>query len=259
MLGELIFIGAGLSRDDISLKALSAAKSCDIIFAEEYTSRLSDCSMEELETIIGKKINVLRREEVEEEEIPIKHALTKKVAFIVAGDPMTATTHISLRIEAEKKGIKTKVIPGVSIYTAVPSILGLQHYKFGRTTTLVYPEENFFPLSPYYVIKENMERGLHTLVLLDINAEKNRLMTVREAIDILLEMESRAKNGVIKEDSLVCAVARAGAEDFIARAGTMKTLREENLGKPPHTMVIPGELHFTEKEALETLCGYREM
>ena len=259
MPGELIFIGAGLSRDDISLKALSAAKGCDIIFAEEYTSRLSDCSMEELETIIGKKINVLRREEVEKEEIPIRHALTKKVAFVVAGDPMTATTHISLRVEAEKKGIKTRVIPGVSVYTAVPSILGLQHYKFGRTTTLVYPEENFFPLSPYYVIKENMERGLHTLVLLDINAERNRLMTLGEAIDILLEMENRAKEDVIKEDLLACAVARAGAGDSIAIAGTIKRLREEDLGKPPHTMVIPGELHFAEKEALKILCGYREM
>lgn len=259
MSGELAFIGIGLSKGDITIKALDFLKECDVAYSEIYTSKLSDYRIEEVEGLIGKRIRILERKDVEEKNILLKEAESKKVAFLVVGDPMVATTHVSLRIEAEKKGIKTRVINGISVLTAVPSILGLQHYKFGRTTTLAYPEDRYFPLSPYYVIKENMERGLHTLVLLDINQEKGRLMTIREGIDLLFKMEREVNGGIIREDTLMCGVARAGSKNCIARASPAKTLRGIDFGETPHTLVIPGKLHFVEEEALEVFCGYRKM
>ena len=40
-----------------------------------------------------------------------------------------------------------------------PGLLGLQHYKFGRTTTLVRPEANWSPTSPFDAVAENHARG----------------------------------------------------------------------------------------------------
>lgn len=256
MTGELMFIGVGLSKHDISLRAISALKDCDIIFMELYTSVLSDDDIRDIEKMANKRIILLSRKEVEEKDILLREASDKRVAFLVVGDPMFATTHVSLRMEAEKKGIKTKLIPGISVYTVVPGLLGLQHYKFGRTTSLTFPQDNYFPLSPYYVIEENLERGLHTLILLDIDAENGRFMTINEGIDILLEMEERAGDGILNENTLMCGVARAGAEDFKIKAAPAKYLKTYDFGKPPHTLVIPGDLHFIEREALEIFCGY---
>ncbi|RLF54866.1 MAG: diphthine synthase [Thermoplasmata archaeon] len=259
MSGELVFVGLGLGKGDLTLKALDVLRKSDVIFCEMYTSKPSDYCLDDLRGLVRKEIHILDRKELEEGHAIIERAKEERVALLVVGDPMAATTHVSLRIEAEKKGIKTRIINGISVLTAVPSILGLQHYKFGRTTTLVYPENSYYPLSPYYTIKENLERGLHTLVLLDINMEKGRLMTIRDAIDLLFDMENRAGDGIIREDTLMCGVARAGSDDCIARSAPAKVLRGIYFGDTPHTLVIPGNLHFMEEEALELFSGYRKL
>mgnify|MGYP006309143785 CR=1 FL=1 len=138
---ELIFIGLGLyDEKDISLKGLEEIKTCKKIFAEFYTSKLSGSDISKIEELIGKKIEVLNREDTEKGDKIIESAEKQKTAFLTGGDSMTATTHVDLRIRAIKKGINTKVIHGSSIVTAVSGLLGLQNYKFGRTTTLAYPE-----------------------------------------------------------------------------------------------------------------------
>ncbi len=86
-MGHLIFAGLGLSKpEDMSVRALEALRSCDEVFAEFYTSRLIDATPEELEAFIGRKLTVLRRSEVEEGNIIIEAARSKRVAFVVAGD-----------------------------------------------------------------------------------------------------------------------------------------------------------------------------
>ena len=167
---------------------------------------------------------------------------------------MLAGGYLAPRATFYKQGIKTKVIHGSSIVTAVPGLLGLQNYKFGRTTTLAYPEKDYFPTSPYEVIRENKKMGMHTLVLLDIQADKDRYMTANEGIKLLLEMEEKHKEKIINEDSIICVVARAGSSDPITVAGTVKELVNRDFGPPLHSLVIPGKLHFMEIEALELLA-----
>jgi diphthine synthase len=167
---------------------------------------------------------------------------------------MSATTHIDLRLNAIRQGIKTKIIHGSSIFTAVPGLLGLQNYKFGRTTTLAYPEKDYFPTSPYNVIDYNKKLGLHTLVLLDIQAEKKKFMTANEAMNLLLEMEEKIKGSVFKQDSILCVVARAGSDEPVVAAGNIKQLIDRDFGPPLHTIVVPGKLHFMEFEALKVLA-----
>ncbi|MBS3772625.1 MAG: diphthine synthase [Candidatus Thermoplasmatota archaeon] len=253
-MGELVFVGVGLQSDrDLTLAGLEAARNCDHIFAEFYTSR-PGVSVETLEETIGKPIEVLSREHVEQEDVILTAAAQGRVCLLTGGDPLTATTHIDLRLRAVERGIPTRVIHGVSIVTAAAGLLGLQIYKFGRTTTLAYPEKNYFPLSPYHVIRENRERGLHTLVLLDIQDERQRYMTIPEGVELLLEMEQRCDNGVIPPGTVLAGVARASSSEPVVKAGYPGQLQETDFGPPLHSLVVPGSLHMMEARALVELA-----
>jgi len=254
--GELIFIGLGLhDGTDISLKGLNAIKKSNDVFAEFYTAKLTGTDMKTLEKVLGTSIWVLTRKEVEEGTIVLEAAQKGRVAFLCAGDPMFATTHVDLMLRARHNSIRTVIIHGPSISTSAPSLLGLQHYKFGRTVTVVFPKENYAPESYYDQVAENMKAGLHTLVLLDIDADHDRLMTANEAMKLLEDIEKRNKMGVIKDDTIICVVGRAGSDDPTVRAGYFKDMKKEDFGPPHHSIVIPGKLHFMEAEALVGLAG----
>lgn len=255
-MGELIFVGLGLSKpEDMSVRALDVLRSCDEIYAEFYTSRLVDTTPEELEEFIGKKITVLRRKDVEEAARIVEEARTKRVAFLAAGDPMSATTHVDLRLQALERGIATRLVHGVSIFTAAAAAFGLQPYKFGRAVTIPFPEPGYLPASPYDNILENHARGLHTLILLDIREEEGRYMTANEAVRWLVDSEGRLGKGLIREDTLICAGARIGSPSEALLAGPPGTIIEADMGPPLHCLVLPGKLHFMEAQALVSLAG----
>jgi diphthine synthase len=165
------------------------------------------------------------------------------VGLLIPGDPLVATTHVDLLIQARKMGIKTKVIHAPSIYSALGET-GLFIYKFGKTTTIPFPEKGYEPESPYDTIKENKERGLHTLCLLDV---KDKLMTPKEGMEYLLEIEKKRKEKVLdREDMVIVFVSR--------ERGNTAYDKVENLMKrkfqTPAVLIIPGTLHSIEKEAL---------
>jgi len=255
----LYLVGLGLyDEKDISLNGLEAIKSADVVYAEFYTARLFGGDLKSLESLAGVTINILRREEVEEDNLPIKQAENKDVAFLTAGDPLMATTHSDILMEARKKGIKTRVIHASSILSAAPGIAGLQAYKFGKVTTIPRPEENYFPHSPYQVIGENKKMGLHTLVLLDIQAHRDYYMTANEGLEYLLRVEKERKEGLILKDTLAVVIARAGSPEPLVRADRLDILTGEDFGGPLHCIMIPGDLHFLEAEGLVVLGGAPE-
>lgn len=237
------------------MKGLKAVQVADTVFAEFYTARLTGTTVEGLEEMFGKEVRVLDRKGVEEGREVLDAAERGRVVFLCAGDPMSATTHVDLRLRAMERGIRTGVVHGPSIFTAAASLLGLQHYKFGRTTTLPFPQEGYSPESPYDVIRDNRRAGQHTLVLLDIDAEGGRLMTANEAMEILLAIEARRGEGVFDDGTLVCVVGQAGSDGPTVRAGLVMDLKGEDLGPPHHTLIVPGRLHFMEAEALVGLAG----
>ncbi|MBI4399440.1 diphthine synthase [Candidatus Micrarchaeota archaeon] len=241
----LFFIGLGIwDEKDLSIKALETLKGCNIVFAETYTSELRPNVFKRLEKIIQKKITILGREQVEDGKIILAKAKNKKVALITPGDPFIASTHISLKLDAEKQKIKTKILHAQSIYTSAISESGLQLYKFGRPCSLSFWSEHYKPTSTLEVILENMRSGLHTIVFLDI---KERCMEPKEALELLLEIQ-KAKN--TKEIDNVLVISRLGSDEQTIRYGNIKTLLINDLGKPPSLLIIPGKLHFMEEEAL---------
>jgi diphthine synthase len=258
-MGELIFVGLGLGGpEDMSVRALNELRSCDLIYGEFYTSKLIDAEIKDLERLIGKPIRLLERAEVEEGEEVIEAAKGGKVAFVTAGDTMAATTHVDIRLRAIEDGIPTRLVHGVSIFTASASALGLQPYKFGRTVTLPFPEEGFLPASPYENILENNKRGLHSLILLDIKDAEKRYMSATEGLHWLLDAEERLEGGLIMATTIVCAAARIGSATEKLVAGYPSNVMKVDMGPPLHALVLPGKLHFMEAMALVRLAGAPE-
>ena len=259
MTSELIFVGLGLSgTGGMTVSALEALRECDKIYGEFYTSSVIGAEVSDLEKAIGKKINILYRADVEEGQAVIEDARQMRVAFITAGDTMLATTHVDLRIQAKYAGIPVRIFNGVSIFSAAPTAFGLQPYKFGRTVTLPFLEMNYQPKSPYDHIMENKNRGLHTLILLDIRAEELRYMTAKDAIEWLLAGEEKWQEGLITDKTLLCVVSHAGAPDQKIVAGYPRDLLKMDLGAPLQSLVLPGNLHFMEAEALVDFAGAPE-
>ena len=244
----LYFIGLGLNNTkDITVNGLETVKKCDIVYLEGYTS-IMNCPKEELEQLYGKKIILARRSMVEADENDIiENAKTKKTAFLVAGDPLVATTHVDLMLRAKKEGIKCHILHNASIVSAV-GITGLQVYKFGKVTSI--PMENVNIETPYDVLKDNLSLGLHTLFLLDLNLDEEKFMTVNDAIRYLLKVELKRHDKLFSEKTLCIGCARIGSEMQIIKAGTAKELLKFDFGKPVHCLVVPGKLHFMEEEAL---------
>ena len=259
-MGEIVFVGLGLHDEmGISLRGLEEIKTADNVFIELYTNLMADFSKESLEKISGKRLQIVSREELEERsgELILEMAENGKVVLLVPGDPLIATTHVALRIHAEKLGIKTRVVHGASILSAVIGLSGLHNYKFGKSVTIPLPSENPSE-TPYEVIAQNKKLGLHTLCLLDVKVEENRYMEIHEGLESLLKIEEKRKEKIVTMDTLAVGIARAGSNYPRVRAGFLEDLLGYDFGGPPHSIVFPGELHFMEAEALIVLAGAPE-
>jgi len=255
-MGEIVFVGLGLHDEKgISLRGLEEVKNADVAFIELYTSLLPNFSIKHFEEISGKKLHVVSRKELEEEsgEAILKAAEEGKVVLLVPGDPLIATTHVALRIEAEKRGIKTRIVHGASIISAVIGLSGLHNYKFGKSVTI--PFQNETPSeTPYEVIAQNKKLGLHTLCLLDIKADEKRYLSIRESVNLLLKIEEKKKKKIVTMKTLGVGIARAGSNNPTVKAGFIKELVNYDFGEPPHSIIFPGKLHFMEAEALIVLA-----
>lgn len=253
--GKLVLVGLGISDEKgISLAGLEALKECGRIFAESYTNLLPEGTLERLEKLAGKKIELLQRAAVEDEKMLLASSEKQCTALVVPGDPMIATTHVSLVLAARKRGIPTEVLHAPSILSAAIGESGLQAYKFGKTVTLAYWRENYKPMAAYDVIAENLSRGLHTLLLLDID-EKLGAMKPDEAAKLLLEMEKTGKKKMLLPETKVILLQNVGRTNQLAKFSPLASLASGNPSAPPGPAVlaIPAKLHFLEEEFLLSL------
>ncbi|MBU4300276.1 MAG: diphthine synthase [Nanoarchaeota archaeon] len=236
----LYVVSLGLhDENDISLRGIDALKKCKSIFIETYTSSIK-IDFESLEKIAGNKIELLDRRGVEESGVILESAKSRDTAFIVPGDALSATTHHQVVFDARKAGIDVEIIHGSSIFSAIAET-GLSLYKFGMTVSLPKPQENYFPESPYMNILANKKRGLHTLILLDIG------MTAKEGIEILLELEKKVGKKLFTEKTKLVAVAHLGVKSTI-KYGPISELKKADFGAMPHTLILPGDMHFLEED-----------
>ncbi len=237
----LYLIGLGLwDEKDIPLKGLEIAKKCDKVFIEKYTSFWNG----NLKSL-GIKVEELKREDLEDNiDKILKNAKKKDVALLVPGDPLIATTHISILVEAKKKNIRTKIIHSSSIFSALGET-GLQIYKFGKISTIPF----CYSKSPYKILEENLEQEAHTLFLLDITKEK--LMSCGEGLKILLDLENKFRKKLISKETEILVFCKVGSKEQVLKYDKIGKLL--NLNCSPCVIVVPGKLHFLEREFLTSL------
>ena len=256
---ELVFVGLGLHNEKgISLQGMEEAKTADYAFIELYTSLLPNFSIKRFEAMVNKQVRIVSRRDLEEENgaLILNAAKRGKTVFLIPGDPFIATTHVSLRIDAEKRGIKTRIVHGASVISAIIGLSGLHNYQFGKTVTVPFPEN--VSETPYNVIAQNKKHGLHTLCLLDLKVDEKRFLSINEALTLLLGIEQRRKEGIVTASTVAVGVARAGSNSPTLKADFTKELLKHDFGNPPQSLIFPGDLHFMETEALVTLAGAPE-
>ncbi len=241
-------IGLGLNPpEDITLRGLNLIKKAKKVYLESYTNKLQ-AGLDKLNKAFSKEIILISRQLLEETETLVREARELNVALLVLGDPLLATTHFELLLRMKQAKIKVNVIHNASINEAILDT-GLQGYKFGRTVSLPHEKAS----SPYDYIQKNKAAGLHTLLLLDVERPGFDYMTIKQAVIRLQELEAKKKQKLITNSSLLIGCSALGSPRQILFAGTPAELIEQEFGAPPHCLIIPGELHFLETEAISLL------
>jgi diphthine synthase len=229
----LYLIGLGLNEKGISLEGLEKAKRCRKIYLENYTVEFP-YQIEELEKVIGKKIENANREIVESNNL-ISEAKKQNIALLVYGSPFTATTHITLIQEAKKQKVKYEIVYNASVLDGVAET-GLQLYKFGKIASMPSFEAESF----VEIIKENQKINSHSLILVDIGLD------FKDAID---KLERLMKKENINIDKIVVC-ERLGTKQSKIRYGKIEKLKSLNI-KAPFCFILPSNLHFMEQEVLK--------
>jgi len=231
-------IGLGLDLNSISAEALKICEKSDKIYLESYTVDFP-YDTKKLEEVVGKKIEVLKREPVENEKF-LDEAKTKEVVLLVYGNPLMATTHISLILKCNEEKIKYSVLHNASILDAVGET-GLQVYKFGRIASMPTWTDKYRPGSFIDLVLENKKIKSHSLILVDIGLDFEKA---------LAQLEEASEGKIKLEKIIICS--RMGTKEGKFFYDTISNLKKKKISKP-FCFIIPGELHFIEEEAIEKL------
>ena len=248
----LYLIGLGLGWKDLSMKALEALNNSEEVYLETFTS-VADFTPLQLQRLLGKPVHLLDRKQVEEDMVFLDEAAIKNVALLIYGDPLAATTHQEILLQAKKKNIVTNVIHAPSIFTAI-SETGLSLYRFGKTTSIVIREKGFAPESFFDVLMENQNIDAHTLFLLDLKPHENKFLKIPEAIETLLAINDKRKENMFTKDTLVIGCARLGSEDSLIKSGKASDIMKADFGKPPFCLIVPAKLNHKEEEFINSLA-----
>lgn len=234
----LYLIGLGLNERSISKEALEIIVRCKKVYLDNYTVNFP-YTEQALVDEIGKKVIPADRMKVEDLSI-IDEAKKMDVALLIYGSPLTATTHITLIQEALASSVKYRIINNASILDAIAET-GLQLYKFGKITSMPYWKKSYEPNSFMEVVRDNLSIKAHSLILIDIGLD------IRKAIE---QLEKSAKAHNVKLDKLIiCQCLGTKRQKILYR--NIDEIREFSGVQKPYCIIIPGELHFLEKEFLK--------
>lgn len=245
----LWFIGLGISGfDDFGARILKVIKTADVVFLENFTSPIDKNELSKIKKLIKGKFKIAPRWMVEDGKSILSLAKKKNVVLLSYGDPYIATTHIELRTRAESEKIKTKSIHSASAITSLIGECGLQYYKIGRPVTIM--KEPHSLITVHHTIYQNLIKGSHSILILEYNSDENFFLEPRNAFANLLSFEKTQKENVVDEDTFAIVASRIGLKNQSIIAGKVSSLISEDFGKPPHTIILTGRLHFTEHDAL---------
>lgn len=248
----LWFVGLGISgTNGMGSDVVKILKQADIVYVEIFTSPITKPELVKIKKLVKGKFKTAPRWLVEDGKAILQDAKRKDVVLLSYGDPYIATTHIELRTRAILEKIKTKTIHAASAITSLVGECGLHYYKIGKIVTMM--EEQQSVSSVYYTIYDNLVAGNHTIIVLEYNHDAKFFLNPKDALNNLLLAENGQKRNIVNESSFAIVASRIGAKTQNIIAGKFSSLQKTEFGKPPHTIIIPGRMHFTESDALKVL------
>ena len=246
----LWFIGLGVSGiSELSDSTLSVIKNADIVYLESFTSPISETEKKQLENISNGEFKIAKRWIVEDGNEILENAKKSETVLISYGDPYIATTHLELKTRAITDKIETKTIHSSSIISSLIGEVGLHYYKVGKVLTIMNDPKSMS--TPYYTIFDNLLSKAHSVILLEYNEDKSFFLDPQDALSLLLDVEKIQNRKVISLDTFVIIASRIGKSDQKITSGKISDLIKKEFGDPPHSIVIPGGLHFTESDAIK--------
>lgn len=250
----LLLVGLGLSDNDIPIGALEVCRLCDL-YVDRFTSMIPEKTLSRINEFAGKRITELTRQDMEEDSRNIvKMAAAKDIAILVGGDPLMATTHKLLLIEAKKQGVKTGIIHANSIITAAMGESGLDFYRFGSICTIPKWSAHYKPVAFYKKIEANLTNGNHSILLLDYDSKKMETLGIGEAIDVLENADAQYKKGIITNMTKIIILHNMQLEGSKVIATTIEEAKKiESRGI--NIIIMPAELTDIEKETVEAIIG----
>ncbi len=252
----LYLAGTGISEKGMPLDAIDACKRSSRIYIDTYTSRISPEKLSFLQRELGAAIMPLGRSQMEEKSgALLEQALGSDVAVLVGGDPMIATTHKILFINARKRGIMVRVFHAGSVIDAAIGESGLDFYRFGPFATVPRWTEHYKPVSFYETVLGNRERNLHTLLLLDYDAAMSSSIPVSEAARTMAAAEQQYGKGALSDSSAIFILSNLGQ----AQQGRMRTTVKGAAGlrseEGQSVVIVPARLSEIEEETLGAIFG----
>ena len=246
----LWFIGLGVSGiSELSNNTISIIKNAEIVYLESFTSPISEDEKIQLKNISTGKFKVAKRWLVEDGNEILDNAKEKETVLISYGDPYIATTHLELKTRAIQDNIETKTIHSSSIISSLIGEAGLHYYKVGKVLTIMDDPKSI--ITPYNTIFDNLLNRIHSVVLLEYNEDKSFFLEPQNALSMLLDCEEKQKRKIISSETFGIVASRIGKNDQRIISGNIGNLIKNKFGEPPHSIIIPGKLHFTESDAVK--------
>ncbi len=249
----LYLVGIGLTKADLPGGAIDICKKCDL-FADRYTTYVTDERIEQIEYITDKQVRGLDRAELEENLSKIlDSAKSKDVAILVGGDPLVATTHKIIFIAAKKAGVPVRVLHAASVLSVLMGESGLDFYRFGQICTISRWTEHYTPVSFYETIQRNQKNNLHSIVLLDYDISNYSSLVLKEALMILEKAEESYKGKVIDDKTKIMVMHKVTFPNEKKIYTTIKEAEEIVLDEGATSIIIPAKLSDIEKEIVDSL------
>ena len=259
----IILVGMGPGRCEMmTQEAINAARLADHRRYEAYTALWHQDELDKLEEQVG-SITKVMRPEIEDATELLELAKSSLVAVMIVGDPLQATTHVDLQLQADEMGVPCKVMHGISITTILSGAIGLSNYKFGRSTTLTYPYGGWIATSPLEVIASNQYQGLHTLVLLDLDPSgqgigNQKPMSPEDAYNSMelmwLKMEDMAEDFMQPDDELEGMKQKAILELLENGLGDLRVVLASDMGCTNERIVSTKFAQLSEFEGVRLNC-----
>jgi len=253
----LFIAGCGVYEGSFTRELLEVLDVADVVYVDLYTMPESSWVLTALERWRN-KIRVASRELLEGmSKAVVDEAMGRNVVIVSAGDPLVATTHVSLLAEAQGRGVEVRYIPGVSGVCAAKAYSGLSYYRFGRMATVPGPWRGLKPYSVLATIYANLCIDAHTLLLLDVSEDGLQLSPTDAALKLLeveAELSETLRTRALLSLTPVIVVERAGTPGarLIAFESVESLSKAEERFRTPSSLVIPAPLNPTERWVLES-------